>query len=77
MRSAELIDLTKQFDIQQGKHTLVRYTGPRDPESIHSLYIFLRQRQWRGRLAINFTGNGGVTDITFTDAKAEVVSTVK
>lgn len=65
-----MIDLTEQFVIhERGKHTLARYTGPRDPESIHSLYIYLRQQQWRGMLNINFTGNGGVTDITFTDDK--------
>ena len=64
-----MIDLTSQFSIQQGKHTFARYTGARDPESIHALYIFIRQHRWRGKLFINFTGDGGITDIIFTDGK--------
>ena len=72
-----MIDLAKQFDVYQGKQTVARYTGPRDPEAIHQLYIFLRRNEWKGMLYINFSGNGGVSDIVFSEKKlttAEVVA---
>lgn len=72
-----MIDLKTQFSLQpHANRTLARYTGPRDPESIHLLYIFLRQQQWKGMLNICFTGNGGITDITFTDDKKLALETV-
>ncbi len=68
--SLELIDLATQFAIQpHGQRTIARYIGPRDPESIHALYISIRRAGWRGMLGMNFGGDGGVTDITFTDDK--------
>lgn len=62
-----MIDFTSQFALQRGKHTFARYTGPCDEETIRNLYIFIRRVQWRGQLYINFSGNGGVTNIIFTD----------
>lgn len=71
--SQSLPSFTPEFTIKTEGHSHAHFSGPRDPDSIKSLYEFLRRERWRGQLLISFAGNGGVTDIIFHEVRRATV----
>ena len=58
-----------EFSIRMEGRAYARYLGPRDPESIRELFLWCKREKVRGQLQINFTGNGGVTDIILDEKR--------
>lgn len=63
-----------KFDVKMEAHAVARYVGPKDDASLAQLLAFFRSERWRGALVINYPGNSGVQDVTFTERKpAQIV----
>jgi len=60
---------SKQFEIKREDLSIATWTGSKDNATLAQLIALFRAEKWRGKLVINFSGNGGVTDIVFTEAK--------
>lgn len=58
-----------EFSIRMEGRAYARYLGPRDPNSIRDLFEWCKREKVRGQLQINFTGNGGVTDIILDEKR--------
>lgn len=57
-----------KFDIKMQGRAIARYLGPRDPESVRSLFEWCKRERVRGQLQINFN-QGGVTDIILDEVR--------
>ena len=60
---------SKQFEIKREDQAIARWTGPKDDETLAQLLELFRREKWRGQLVVNYSGNGGVSDIVFTERK--------
>lgn len=58
-----------EFDIKLQGRAIARYKGPKDHQSVNRLIDFFRKEQWRGKLTMDFTGNGGISDIVFDEVR--------
>jgi len=64
-----------KFDVKTKATAIAHYQGPktpRDPEydnDIGRLHEFLVREKWKGLLTIGYVGNGGVSEIMFTENK--------
>ena len=61
---------SKQFEIKREDQAIARWTGPKDDATLVQLLDLFRKERWRGQLSISYAGNGGVSDIVFTERKA-------
>ncbi len=60
-------DFDPEFDIKLQGHAIAKYLGPKD--DVGKLHEFFRHEKWRGRLIVDYPGNGGVNDITFDEMR--------
>ncbi len=58
-----------EFDVKLQGHAIAKYLGDKSAANVAQLYQFFRGKKWRGKLEINFPGNGGVNDIVFTEVR--------
>lgn len=58
-----------EFDVKLQGHAIAKYLGDKSAANVAQLYQFFREKKWRGKLEINFPGNGGVNDIVFTEVR--------
>lgn len=65
-----MTDFSPQFDTKP--HALARYTGPKDIKTVVELVHFVLRENWRGQLVVNCTGNGGMSDIFFSEVKRTI-----
>lgn len=63
-------DFTPQFETKA--HAIARFLGPRDQGTVVNLLQFVIHEKWRGQLVINFTGNGGIQDVVFSEVKRTI-----
>ena len=61
--------LRSQMEMKMEGHCRARWTGSKDVKTIAELFEFYRTEGWRGQWVINFPGNGGVTEIIFTEVR--------
>lgn len=60
---------SKQFEIKREDQAIARWTGPKDDATLAQLLELFRREKWRGQLVVSYSGNGGVSDIVFTERK--------
>ena len=65
---------SKQFEIKREDQAVARWTGPKDDETLAQLLTLFRTERWRGQLSINYTGNGGISDVVFTERKSRRIT---
>ena len=62
-------------DVKLQGRAIAHYRGPKTPKDpeydnhIGRLHEYLLRNHWQGHLEINYTGNGGVQDVLFTEIK--------
>jgi len=61
---------SKQFEVKREDQAIARWIGPKDDTTIAQLLDLFRREKWKGQLAISYSGNGGVSDIVFTERKS-------
>ncbi len=67
-----------KFDVKTKATAIAHYTGPKNPREegydndIEKLHRFLLREQWKGLLTIGYVGNGGVSEVMFTETKAAI-----
>ncbi len=61
---------SKQFEIKREDQAIARWTGPKDAETMTQLLALFLREKWRGQWIISLSGNGGISDATFTERKA-------
>ena len=62
-----------KFSIKMEGRAYARYLGPRDPDSLSQLVDWCKREKVRGQLQINFTGNGGITDVVLDEKRRMTV----
>ena len=60
---------SKQFEVKLQGHAIAKWLGKKDAATLAQLFSLCLKEKWRGRLEINFPGNGGVTDVVFTEVR--------
>lgn len=60
---------SKQFDVKFQGHAIATWRGAKDDATLTQLLKLVRNEKWRGQLQINYTGNGGVTGVVFTEVR--------
>lgn len=65
---------SKQFEIKREDQAIAKWTGPKDDATLAQLLNLFRTEKWRGQLTISYTGNGGISDIVFTERKMRRVA---
>ena len=66
-----------EFDVKLQGHAIAKWNGEKDESTIAKLFAFFRREKWRGQFVINFPGNGGVNDVTFTEVRRMTESAEK
>lgn len=61
---------SKQFEIKREDQAIARWTGPKDDATLAQLLDLFRKERWKGQLVVSYSGNGGVSDVVFTERKA-------
>lgn len=67
-----MADFKPEFDVKLQGHAIAKYLGPKDSASLSALLDFFRKEKWRGQLQVNFPGNGGINDLSFTEVRRMV-----
>ncbi len=60
---------SKQFEIKREDQAIARWTGPKDETTLVQLLDLFRKERWRGQLVVSYSGNGGISDVVFTERK--------
>ena len=63
---------SKQFDVKLQGHAVATWLGAKDDPTLARLLELIRKEKWRGQLQVNYTGNGGVTNVVFTEVRRMV-----
>lgn len=65
---------SKQFEVKREDQAIARWTGPKDDITLAQLLDLFRREKWKGQLSISYSGNGGVSDVVFTERKTRRVA---
>lgn len=60
---------SKQFKVKLQGHAIATWEGPKDTDTLSKLLELIRTEKWRGQLQVNYAGNGGITQIVFTEVR--------
>jgi hypothetical protein len=60
---------SKQFEIKREDQAIAKWVGPKDDATLCQLLELFRDEHWRGELVISYPGNGGVSNVIFTERK--------
>lgn len=63
------MEFKPEFDVKLEGRAKAKYIGPKDTTTLARLLDFFRAEKWRGKLEINFPGNGGVNDVVFDEVR--------
>lgn len=63
---------SKQFEVKLQGHAIATWTGPKDDATLARLLELIRREKWRGQLQVNYSGNGGVSTVIFTEVRRMV-----
>jgi len=58
-----------EFDVQYQGRARAIWRGPKDPATLVKLFEFFRKEKWRGRLEVQYPGNGGINEIAFDEVR--------
>ena len=65
---------SKQFEIKREDQAIAKWTGPKDDATLTQLLNLFRAEKWKGQLVVSYSGNGGVSDVIFTERKTRRVT---
>ena len=61
--------LRSQMELSFEGRARAKWLGAKDAKTISDLFEFYRTQGWRGQWRINFSGNGGVSEIIFDEIR--------
>jgi len=60
---------SKQFEVKREDQAIAKWVGPKDDVTLGQLLALFRIEKWKGQFTISYSGNGGVSDVVFTERK--------
>lgn len=57
-----------EIEFKATGHVTATFKGSATPAHIANVVEWIKKRQWRGCLQVNFAGNGGVNSIVFAES---------